>query len=89
MIYQRNQNIAYQIFPNYSSSQITGHQYNKNKVQFAPAVQQESRTDNLVGDLISKVMSKIDNNEKPTCVYYITDLAQSPSKPKNQTFCIL
>ena len=61
-INQRNQNIIYQTIPNYSSSQITGHQYNKNKVQFAPEVQQESRTDNFVGDLIGKLMNKIDND---------------------------
>ena len=35
---QNKNNVIYQTIPNYSSSQITGHQYNKNKVQFAPAV---------------------------------------------------
>ena len=46
-IIQTKKNIIYQTIPNYSSDQNTGHQYNKNQVQFAPAVQQESRTDNF------------------------------------------
>ena len=39
-INENNQNIVFQSIPNYSSDQNTGHQYNKNKAQFAPAVQQ-------------------------------------------------
>ena len=33
-IKQTKKNIIYQTIPNYSSSQVTGHQYNKIKVQF-------------------------------------------------------
>ena len=73
-INQNNQNIVFQSIPNYSSDQNTGHQYNKNKVQFAPAVQQESRTDNLVGDSISKVMNKIDNNENQQTQQYTKEI---------------
>ena len=71
-IKQTKKNIIYQTIPNYSSDQNTGHQYNKNKVQFAPVVQQESRTDNLVGDLIGKLMDKIDNNENQQTQQYTT-----------------
>jgi hypothetical protein len=46
------QNIVIQSIPNYSSGQFSGHQNNKS-VAFAPPVQQESRTDNLVGDLVN------------------------------------
>lgn len=57
------QNIVIQSIPNYSSSQSSGHQYNSNKnVSFAPAVQQESRTDNLVGDLVGRLISKIETD---------------------------
>jgi len=56
-----NAKIIYQTMPNYSSSQLKGHQ-NNNNVQFGPQPQQESRTDNLVGDLISKLVGKIEND---------------------------
>ena len=55
------QTILYQSIPNYSSGQNTGHQNNKN-VSFSPSVQQESRTDNLVGDLVSRLIGKIEND---------------------------
>ena len=45
--------IIQQSLPYYGSSQVIGHQYNKDKVSFAPPIQQESRTDNLVGDLVN------------------------------------
>ena len=60
---QNNQNIIFQSIPNYSSSQAAGHQYNKNKVYFGPAMQQESRTDNLVGDLVGKLINKIESDK--------------------------
>ena len=60
---QTNQNIIFQSIPNYSSSQAAGHQYNKNKVYFGPAMQQESRTDNLVGDLVGKLINKIESDK--------------------------
>jgi len=56
-----NAKIIYQTMPNYSSSQLKGHQ-NNNNVQFGPQPQQESRTDNLVGDLISKLITKIETD---------------------------
>ena len=58
----QKQNIIFQSIPNYSSNQFTGHQNNKNNIQYAPAMQQESRTDNLVGGLVSKLMSKIETD---------------------------
>jgi len=58
----QKQNIIFQSIPNYASGQVTGHQYNKDHVQYAPAAQQESRTDNLVGDLVSKLISKIETD---------------------------
>ncbi len=62
------QNIVIQSIPNYSSSQSSGHQYNSNKnVSFAPAVQQESRTDNLVGDLVGRLISKIETDGNKQC----------------------
>ena len=59
---QINQTIIHQAIPNYSSSQVSGHQYNNNRVQFAPAMQQQSRTDNLVGDLVGKLITKIESD---------------------------
>ncbi len=56
------QNIIYQSIPNYSSGQFTGHQNNHNNIQYGPAAQQESRTDNLLGDLVGKLMSKIETD---------------------------
>ena len=58
----QKQNIIFQSIPNYSSEQVSGHQNNKNNIQYAPAMQQESRTDNLVGGLVSKLMSKIETD---------------------------
>ena len=58
----QKQNIMFQSIPNYSSEQFTGHQNNKNNIQYAPAMQQESRTDNLVGDLVSKLIGKIETD---------------------------
>ena len=58
----QKQNIIFQSIPNYSSEQFTGHQNNKNNIQYAPAMQQESRTDNLVGDLVSKLIGKIETD---------------------------
>ena len=60
---QNKQNIIFQSIPNYSSSQSAGYQNNKQQVQFAPAVQQESRTDNLLGDLVGKLISKIETDD--------------------------
>ncbi len=34
----QNQNIIYQIFPNYSPDQFSGHQRNKRQVHFGPAI---------------------------------------------------
>ena len=56
------QTIVYQSIPNYSSGQSSGHQINKDHVQFAPSVQQQTRTDNLVGDLVGKLISKIETD---------------------------
>ena len=56
------QNIIYQSIPNYSSGQFTGHQNNHNNIQYGPAAQQESRTDNLLGDLVGKLISKIETD---------------------------
>jgi hypothetical protein len=53
--------IIQQAIPNYSSGQITGHQYNKDHVQFAQQ-QQQSHTDNIVGELVGRLMNKIENN---------------------------
>ena len=56
------QNIIYQSIPNYSSGQFTGHQNNHNNIQYGPAAQQESRTDNLLSDLVGKLISKIETD---------------------------
>ena len=60
---QNNKTIIYQSIPNYSSSQSAGHQNNKTNIQYGPAAQQESRTDNLVGDLVGKLISKIETDK--------------------------
>ena len=54
--------IIQQAIPNYSSSQVAGHQYNKDHVQFAAQTQQ-THTDNIVGELVGRLMNKIENNE--------------------------
>ena len=56
------QTIIQQAIPNYSADQFSGHQINKRQVHFGPAMQQESRTDNLVGDLVGRLISKIEND---------------------------
>ena len=61
-INQNNKTIIYQSIPNYSSTQSGGHQINKN-VSFGPPQQQETRTDNLVGDLVGKLISKIETDK--------------------------
>jgi len=58
----QKQNIIFQSIPNYSSNQFTGHQNNKSNIQYGPAMQQESRTDNLVGDLVGRLISKIETD---------------------------
>ena len=67
------QTIVYQSIPNYSSGQSTGHQNNKN-VSFLPSVQQESRTDNLVGDLVSRLIGKIENDGNKQTQEYSKDI---------------
>ena len=56
------QTIIQQAIPNYSADQFSGHQINKRQVHFGPAMQQESRTDNLVGDLVGRLISKIETD---------------------------
>ena len=70
----QNQNIIFQSIPNYSSGQFTGHQNNKNNIQYAPVMQQESRTDNLVGDLVSKLIGKIENDGNKQTQQYTQDI---------------
>ena len=57
----QKQNIIFQSIPNYSSGQFSGHQNNKN-VSFGPSVQAETRTDNLVGDLVGRLIGKIETD---------------------------
>jgi hypothetical protein len=55
--------IVQQAIPNYASEQNIGYQYNRDNVQFVPQhQQQQTRTDSLVGDLVSKLISKIEND---------------------------
>ena len=68
----QKQNIIFQSIPNYSSNQFTGHQNNKS-VAFVPPPQQESRTDNLVGDLLSRVITKIENDGNKQTQEYSKD----------------
>ena len=58
----QKQNIILQSIPNYASGQMGGHQYNKDHVQFAQPATPQSHTDNLVGDLVSKLIGKIEND---------------------------
>ena len=53
--------IIQQTLPYYGSSQVIGHQYNKDKVSFAPQ-HHETATDNVVGELVGKLMNKIEVN---------------------------
>ena len=57
-----NQTIIQQAIPNYASGQMTGHQYNKDHVQFAQPATPQSHTDNIVGELVGRLMSKIEND---------------------------
>ena len=61
--------IIQQAIPNYASGQTTGHQYNKDHVQFVPQ-QQQSHTDNIVGELVGRLMNKIENNENKEVQQY-------------------
>ena len=61
--------------PNYSSGQSAGHQYNTNKnVSFAPAIQQQSRTDNLVGDLVGRLIGKIETDGNKQTQQYTKEI---------------
>jgi hypothetical protein len=71
---KQNQNIIYQSIPNYSADQFSGHQYNKRQVHFSPAMQQESRTDNLVGDLIGKLITKIETDGNKQTQQYTQEI---------------
>jgi hypothetical protein len=62
--------IIQQAIPNYSSGQTTGHQYNKDHVQFVPQLAQQSHTDNIVGELVGRLMNKIENNENKEVQQY-------------------
>ncbi len=42
---------------------MTGHQCNKDNVQFVPQQQQQSHTDNIAGEVVWRLMNKIENNE--------------------------
>ena len=65
--------IIQQAIPNYSSGQTTGHQYNKDHVQFVPQ-QQQSHTDNIVGELVGRLMNKIENNENKEVKQYTKEV---------------
>jgi len=65
--------IIQQAIPNYSSGQTTGHQYNKDHVQFVPQ-QQQSHTDNIVGELVGRLMNKIENNENKEVQQYTKEV---------------
>ncbi len=56
-----------------SSRTIYGHQYNKNHVQFVPQ-QQQSHTDNIVGELVGRLMNKIENNENKEVLNFYRSL---------------
>ena len=71
--------IIQQAIPNYSSGQMTGHQYNKDHVQFVPQ-QQQSHTDNIVGELVGRLMNKIENNENKEVQQYTKEV-----QPMNST----
>ena len=81
---QKNKTIIYQSIPNYSSSQSAGHQNNKQQVQFAPAVQQESRTDNLVGDLVGKLIGKIETDGTKQTQEYTKEIQPINNTNTNQ-----
>jgi len=70
----QKQNIIFQSIPNYSSGQFTGHQNNKNNIQYAPVMQQETRTDNLVGDLVGRLISKIETDGNKQTQQYTQDI---------------
>ena len=58
----QKQNIIFQSIPNYASGQMGGHQYNKDDVQFAQPATPQSHTDNIVGELVGRLMNKIEND---------------------------
>jgi len=58
----QKQNIIFQSIPNYASGQMGGHQYNKDHVPFAQPATPQSHTDNIVGELVSKLIGKIEND---------------------------
>jgi len=58
----QKQNIIFQSIPNYASGQMGAHQYNKDHVQFAQPATPQTHTDNIVGELVGKLMNKIEND---------------------------
>jgi len=70
----QKQNIIFQSIPNYASGQTTGHQYNKDHVQFVPQQAQQSHTDNIVGELVGRLMNKIENNENKEVQQYTKEV---------------
>ena len=58
----QKQSIIFQSIPNYASGQMGGHQYNKVHVQFAQPATTQTHTDNIVGELVGKLMNKIEND---------------------------
>jgi hypothetical protein len=52
---------------------MTGHQYNKDQVQFVPQ-QQQSHTDNIVGELVGRLMNKKENNENKEVQQYTKEV---------------
>jgi len=84
-INNNKQNIIIQSLPNYGSAQSSGHQYNTNKnVSFAPAVQAETRTDNLVGDLVGRLISKIETDGNKQTQEYSKEIQPVNNNNNNQ-----
>ena len=80
---QINQTIIQQTLPNYSSGQMSGHQYNKDHIQFVPQVQQ-THTDNVMGDLVNRLMNKIENDNNKETQQYTKEI-QPINNNNNQT----
>ena len=39
---------------------MSGHQYNKDHIQFVPSQVQQSHSDNMIGDLVNRLMTEIE-----------------------------
>ncbi len=66
---------------------MSGHQYSKDHIQFVPQVQQ-THTNNVMGDLVNRLMNKIENDSDKETQQYTKEI-QPINNNNNQTVNII